>query len=421
LSGGPTEARLARPAQMSHTSGPGAPAPFRVPPPMPANALRPLGAMLAAVATAVAALFPAPAVGGQPWSFAVSGDSRDCGNLVMPAIASAVHQHGERFYWHLGDLRRIRGIDADYVREKRFSAARPSFDDYLRDAWPDFAEHQVRPFGDTPFFLGIGNHETIPPKTRAEFEGQFKDVLDRPEIRSQRERDASRLPAGVATPARTYYHWIADGVDFVNLDNAVADRFDDVQLRWFDAVVAAAVTDRHIRTLVVGMHEALPHSLSDHHSMCSSDAGILSGEHVYRALVDARRRGKHVYVLASHSHYYLEDIYSTAYWKEPGHGGTVLPGWVVGTAGAVRYPLPVGVAPGPGSRQHVYGYVSGRVERDRHITFSYRELGRAELGNALPADYEPADAAFCFEENPAPADLGRSPPAPSCLLGDQGH
>ena len=44
-----------------------------------------------------------------------------------------------------------------------------------------------------------------------------------------------------------------------------------------------------------------------------------------------------VYVLASHSHYYMENIYNTEHWRL--HGG-VLPGWIVGTAGAVRYPLP---------------------------------------------------------------------------------
>ena len=28
-----------------------------------------------------------------PWSFTVSGDSRNCGNVVMPAIAAGTHVH----------------------------------------------------------------------------------------------------------------------------------------------------------------------------------------------------------------------------------------------------------------------------------------------------------------------------------------
>lgn len=363
----------------------------------------------------------AGAAPARPWSFAVSGDSRNCGNIVMPAIAAQIREHGERFYWHLGDLRRIRGIDEDFVREQRFSAARPTLETYLREAWPDFTAHQVRAFGDTPFFLGIGNHETIAPKTRGEFEAEFRDLLDAPALKAQRAADVRRLRRPDDAPPRAYYHWIRDRVDFINLDNATGDRFDDEQLGWFDAVVAAAVKDRHVRTLVVGMHEALPHSFSDHHSMCASTGGIESGEHVYRKLVAAQKAGKHVYLLASHSHYFLENLYGTDYWKDPAHGGVVLPGWIVGTAGAVRYPLPADVVPGPGARAHVYGYLSGEVQRDGTIAFSYRELERADLQRTLSTDYTAADADFCFDENPPAGEMGRSPPAPSCLLEEHGH
>src|SRR5580658_3918828 len=47
------------------------------------------------------------------WTFAVSGDSRDCGDVVMPAIAAGVQKHGAQFYWHLGDLRKIYDFDED--------------------------------------------------------------------------------------------------------------------------------------------------------------------------------------------------------------------------------------------------------------------------------------------------------------------
>ena len=39
------------------------------------------------------------------WTFAVSGDSRNCGDFVMPAIAARVKAQKDAFYWHLGDFR----------------------------------------------------------------------------------------------------------------------------------------------------------------------------------------------------------------------------------------------------------------------------------------------------------------------------
>ncbi len=47
------------------------------------------------------------------WKFAVSGDSRNCGDIVMPAIAAGVHKSGAVFYWHLGDFRAIYELDED--------------------------------------------------------------------------------------------------------------------------------------------------------------------------------------------------------------------------------------------------------------------------------------------------------------------
>lgn len=364
-----------------------------------------------AVSPALAAHKPAG------WSFAASGDSRNCGNLVMPAIAAAVQADGDRFYWHLGDLRRIRGVDEDYVRESRYANSVPTLADYWTGAWSDFLVHQVRPFGSTPFFLGIGNHETIEPKTREEFRTTFATLLNRNELARQRRADAAPSTPGMPPP--TYYHWVIDGVDFINLDNATADSFDAEQLRWFDGIVARDLHDRHIRTLVVGMHEALPHSLAAGHSMCASDGGIQSGEHVYARLIDARKRGKRVYILASHSHYYLENLYATDYWRDPRHGGVVLPGWIVGTAGAVRYPLPIEVIPGPGARAHVYGYLAGLVGVDGAIDFRFHELAEADLQRALPGDYTPRDAEFCFVENPPFDRMGTSAPAPACLVQGQ--
>src|SRR5260370_7561637 len=48
------------------------------------------------------------------WRFIVSGDSRNCGDVVMPAIvAQAIERYQPSFYWHLGDLRAISKIHED--------------------------------------------------------------------------------------------------------------------------------------------------------------------------------------------------------------------------------------------------------------------------------------------------------------------
>jgi len=63
---------------------------------------------LPAAAAGAAQDRPAPA-----WRFAVSGDSRNCGDVVMPAIAAAVGKSGAQFDWHLGDCRAIYDFDED--------------------------------------------------------------------------------------------------------------------------------------------------------------------------------------------------------------------------------------------------------------------------------------------------------------------
>src|ERR1700722_7439160 len=57
------------------------------------------------------------------WSFAVSGDSRNCGDVVMPAIAAGVMHSGPSFYWLLGDLRAIPPLHEDMRLEPQHAAA----------------------------------------------------------------------------------------------------------------------------------------------------------------------------------------------------------------------------------------------------------------------------------------------------------
>lgn len=369
------------------------------------NHLQTLSALMLALFAVTSHAASAPKVEADgSWTFAVSGDSRNCGNIVMPAIAAGARRDGASFYWHLGDLRAIYKVDEDYAAEQRFKhySPHPSISDYLHTAWSDFSQHQVAPFGDMPFFIGIGNHEIIPPKSRNQFRIQFRSLLDRPELRAQRLGDQKTLPTVPATAAdQTYNHWVMRGVDFINLDIAVNDAFDTAQLTWFDALLDADLANPAIHSIVVGMHAPLPHSYSDDHSMCASEAGIRSGEHVYTRLAQAQHR-KPVYVLASHEHYYLANVYDTAYWRDTDHHASVVPGWVIGTAGASRYPLPAGITPGPDAREHVYGYLLGRVSKDGHIAFTFRELDEAQLQNTRGDDYTEETVKYCVANNPAP-------------------
>lgn len=328
------------------------------------------------------------------WYFAVSGDSRNCGDVMMPAIAAGVIQSGASFYWHLGDFRAIYEFDEDMQHQREHLAAPLNIFDYEQIAWDDFIRNQITPFGDLPVFLGIGNHETIPPKNREQYLIQFADWLDAPRLREQRLKDdpfSHKLTA--------YYHWIQNGVDFINLDNASADQFDPLQMAWFEKTLQAAESNSQIRTVVVGMHEALPQSISEDHSMNQFLAGTESGRRAYIDLLKTQNVAhKRVYVLASHSHYYMEGIFNTEYWRT--HGG-VLPGWIVGTAGAIRYALPTDHSGARTAETNVYGFLLAEVKPSGEIEFTFKRLQESDVPPAVAGRYKPEFVHWCFVENSA--------------------
>ena len=90
------------------------------------------------------------------WRFAVAGDSRNCGDVVMPIIAEQARRHDVEFYWHLGDFRWMSNVDEDM--QEQYQRTLPT-EAYRRVAWGDFIANQVAPFGSLPVYLGIGNHE----------------------------------------------------------------------------------------------------------------------------------------------------------------------------------------------------------------------------------------------------------------------
>jgi Calcineurin-like phosphoesterase len=336
------------------------------------------------------------------WNFAVSGDSRNCGDVVMPAIATRANQNHAAFYWHLGDLRAIFAPDEDYLHEPEHRGQPRDMTTYLDAAWDDFIQNQLSFFGQTPVYVGIGNHEVIAPKTREDFIAKFNQWLNSPVLQKQRQSDHQDETVG------SYYHWIQGGVDFIYLDNATPDEFDSTQLAWFEDVLKKAGSDKSVRTVVMGMHEALPNSLAFGHSMNDFPAGTVSGRQVYSDLLRFKeQRKKQVYVLASHSHFYMSGIFDTEYWRS--HGG-VLPGWIVGTGGAMRYQLPPESNRAKEAREKVYGYLLGTVHRDGKIDFNFQEIKRADVPEGVAQRYTPEFADYCFNENtdfrPRPAAAG---------------
>jgi hypothetical protein len=327
----------------------------------------------------------------QTWTFAVSGDSRNCGDVVMPAIADGVRGGKAAFYWHLGDFRNMANFDEDLAHDPK----KPNnFSAYYREAWPDFIRNQIAPFAPVPVYLGIGNHELVPPKSRGDYVAQFADWLMQPPIVRQRLLDNPENHI-----VRPYYHWIEGGVDFISLDNASPDQFEDGQLVWFERLLARAETNPEVKAVVLGMHAALPHSLGCDHSMNESAQGEYSGTRVYTDLLKFRETTKkNVYVIASHSHFLLRDAYDSDYWRA--HGG-VLPGIIIGTAGAIRYRLPDTALsfPPERARTDTYGYLTGTVDPSGAIRFDFHDVVRADVSEKVVTRYGAELVDWCFAQN----------------------
>jgi hypothetical protein len=328
----------------------------------------------------------------------VSGDSRNCGDIVMPAIAQGVRRDGASFYWHLGDYRALYNFDEDYLHTHPAS----TITNYFAGAWPDFIQHQLQPFGDLPVFLAIGNHELVPPMTRGQYIPQFADWLNQPALQQQRLADNPNDHV-----LKTYYHWIERGVDFISMDNASADQFDAGQMAWFQGVLAHDAKDSSIRSIVLGMHAALPDSLSAGHSMDDSAQEQSSGRNVYSQLVAFHRSTqKNVYVLASHSHFVMNNIYATTCHAD----GDVLPGWIVGSAGAVRYRLPKDRGSATVAMTDVYGYLLATVAPEGSITFEFKQVKEADVPASVVTEFSREQVNWCFAQNKA----SYTPAGPVC-------
>lgn len=307
-------------------------------------------------------------------------------------IAADVTKRKARFYWHLGDFRFMARVDEDMEHGPHHYGGLGFA--YRRVAWQDFIDNQVTPFGVTPVFLGIGNHEMI-LHGRDDYVRTFKPWIDSAIIHEQRKKDYPGVLEGSPELAvRPYYHWVLDGVDFITLDNA-SEGFDQRQMLWIAALLKRDAALPEIKTLVVGMHEALPDSVAAFHSMNQSDQGVTTGRIVYRELWDLQQNsGKKVYVLASHAHFYMANVFNTPEWK-----GMMLPGWIVGTAGAHRYLLPSNWHDAKDAMNNVYGYLVGNVQSDGEIKFEFKELKRDDVPPGVVKNFDDNFVDWCFKSN----------------------
>jgi hypothetical protein len=152
------------------------------------------------------------------------------------------------------------------------------------------------------------------------------------------------------------------------------------------------------------MHAALPDSLSAGHSMNDSAQEQVSGRQVYQQLIDFRRATKkNVYVLSSHSHFVMNNVYATACHASP---DDLLPGWIIGTAGAVRYRLPTDHAAASIAMTDVYGYLLATVAPDGTMTFEFKQLGEQDVPADVVTQFTQQRVHWCFAENKSPYVVG---------------
>jgi hypothetical protein len=354
----------------------------------------------------------------KPWRFAVSGDSRNCGDVVMQGIAKSVLAHEAEFYWHLGDFR----IGYDVDEDMQQSGPKPSIAEYSKTAWDDFIAHQVEPFHTTVVHLGIGNHETyLHGATKEDESLSHKDFIEK----------FSKWLGGSKT---AYYRWKAHHVDFINLDNSRDAGFDESQLKWLEQVLKEDRSNSDVNAVVVGMHRALPNSLACGHSMNGDPSNsaednlksLESGRRAYEDLWEFQNTTqKHVYVLASHSHFYLQDIFNTPYWRNRNEQDqtilngvkrkpeTILPGWLIGTAGAKRYRLPDNLPTTTLAITYAYGYLLATVSPDGAIEFEFQQVVENDLPADVTSKFKKDFLDYCFLGN---RDDTPHPPVDSCTV-----
>ena len=144
--------------------------------------------------------------------------------------------------------------------------------------------------------------------------------------------------------------------------------------------------------------------------MNDSQQEQFTGRQAYNALLDFRRTThKNVYVMASHSHYVMNDIYATACHAKD----DVLPGWIVGSGGAVRYRLPKDLGQSTIARTDVYGYVIANVAPDYTVAFEFKPVEEKDVPKSVHDEFGGEQVRWCFKNNKSDYQV----PGPTCPIG----
>jgi len=95
----------------------------------------------------------------------------------------------------------------------------------------------------------------------------------------------------------------------------------------------------------------------------------------------------------------MEGIFNTAYWRA---NGGVLPGWIVGTAGAERYPLPPNAKDARKTEAHVYGYLLATVDSSKEdpVHFHFEQLKETDVPKAVVDEFSQTVVHECWAGNP---------------------
>ncbi len=118
---------------------------------------------------------------------------------------------------------------------------------------------------------------------------------------------------------------------------------------------------------------------------------------------------KNVYVLASHSHFALNNVYETACRPKD----EVLTGWIMGSAGAVWYLLPLEHAPSTVAMTDVYGYLLATVAPDGTITFEFKQVEEPNVPASVVNEFTRQQVDWCFAHNTSTY----LPNGPTCANG----
>jgi hypothetical protein len=76
-----------------------------------------------------------------------------------------------------------------------------------------------------------------------------------------------------------------------------------------------------------------------------------------------------------------------------------LPGWIIGTAGAFRYPLPPNSSAASAAQTNVYGYLLANVKADGSIDFQFQKLEEDSVPAAVVKRYEHKFIHWCWTQN----------------------